>query len=531
MRSATIFWLAATLVLPVARAQDIADAPPAPPAETEAVDTPLSPREIARKFKLDWPVKSPSMTLAQVKATADKLSATLIEKKFPQSGAADIAKQVRDEFGPFKVGDEISITVEPARGVQRTHKGKLHEVRPSRIRVGARWHALDALVDKDQVRFDEQTALQNVEHNIQVQTELLERKREAYAEKIRKVVSDRIHARAGYVEYAGEWMAAKDLIDRFIAAAEKKAAARLAQAAEEPRVAAAAGPREPPPIAAAPVVPTHPLPEDEAGGVSPIVLCLLLGGCVIGVLAFLHHRRKRQQALALAADIEAGTLKLADSAITTLGRMEEQIDTPLTAPERDAMMQSLASFETTFKIGTVPEAMVQQGLGRIGMLRKRLAEVKVRIPFKAERAPPPAASTAAAAGSGQSTAAASDSSPGHDTPITALRNLADDVLSLADTAFESPGPMFNEMRKGMLASWIVNLAKNLQRAAGTLEGRGVPAGSAIYPEKVAESLEQTCAQYSKGLGRMEGICGPEVRARFETILEQADSVARDLGTA
>lgn len=106
--------------------------------------------------------------------------------------------------------------------------------------------------------------------------------------------------------------------------------------------------------------------------------------------------------------------------------------------------------------------------------------------------------------------------------------IAREVRQLADCDFEKPGPLFNEIRRGIISQWFTNFACNLEAVVYALRKGRDMAGNTISPMQVAEGLARMCVEYEKMLNRLADVCGTDVCNRFHYLLRQASDMAIDL---
>jgi hypothetical protein len=98
-----------------------------------------------------------------------------------------------------------------------------------------------------------------------------------------------------------------------------------------------------------------------------------------------------------------------------------------------------------------------------------------------------------------------------------------EVRELVKRAFEAPGPLYNAERRDIITRWLENFANNLDAAAAALRtGRDVN-GRPMTRAGLAAAVEQMCSEYTRGVSRLEEVCGRAVRERFERILANVRS--------
>jgi len=110
------------------------------------------------------------------------------------------------------------------------------------------------------------------------------------------------------------------------------------------------------------------------------------------------------------------------------------------------------------------------------------------------------------------------------------RKLAGQVEQLAATAFDHPGPLFDEPRKAIFKKWFANFARNLTAAAQALKGAQEPPTALSARQEVADGLVRMCGEYGKAevRQRLQQVCGAEVHQKFDEILKQTVALASEL---
>jgi len=108
------------------------------------------------------------------------------------------------------------------------------------------------------------------------------------------------------------------------------------------------------------------------------------------------------------------------------------------------------------------------------------------------------------------------------------QGLAQATRDLAGKAFDNPGPLLDEARRRRYEDRFANFAANLDWAAAAIESGLDPHGKPIAPAHVAGGLARMCRVYHRRQRRVEEVCGPEVRARFEKVIGGAALLAADV---
>lgn len=107
----------------------------------------------------------------------------------------------------------------------------------------------------------------------------------------------------------------------------------------------------------------------------------------------------------------------------------------------------------------------------------------------------------------------------------ALRRQATELAELLSEAFNTPGSMYGEQRAQVVGAWLSKIQQALEQAA-----------RAAYSAKdKPDALRQTLASVKRlcedcgkpeHLKRLEGVCGPSIRDRFEQVLKALRAVSR-----
>lgn len=84
-------------------------------------------------------------------------------------------------------------------------------------------------------------------------------------------------------------------------------------------------------------------------------------------------RDSRQQ---LPSSIAQASASLGNATLTMLDKIEEMLDKPLSADERQSAEQSLSNFESALSMGVVPADQTKDARERIGKLKQKLSQAK-----------------------------------------------------------------------------------------------------------------------------------------------------------
>jgi DNA-directed RNA polymerase subunit RPC12/RpoP/molybdenum-dependent DNA-binding transcriptional regulator ModE len=79
----------------------------------------------------------------------------------------------------------------------------------------------------------------------------------------------------------------------------------------------------------------------------------------------------------LASSIAQASSSLGNATLTMLSKMEEMLEKPLSADERQSAEESLSSLESTLSMGVVPASQIKDARERIRKLRQNLSQAKV----------------------------------------------------------------------------------------------------------------------------------------------------------
>ena len=112
--------------------------------------------------------------------------------------------------------------------------------------------------------------------------------------------------------------------------------------------------------------------------------------------------------------------------------------------------------------------------------------------------------------------------------IRLAQTVAQATRDLAASAFDHPSPLLDAARRQRYEDRFANFAMNMEGAAAAIESGLDMRGKRIVPAHVAGALARMCRVYLRRLPRIEEVCGPDVRARFEQVIEGAALLAADI---
>lgn len=128
-------------------------------------------------------------------------------------------------------------------------------------------------------------------------------------------------------------------------------------------------------------------------------------------------------------------------------------------------------------------------------------------------APAATAATSQASAAGASTRVSVTPPPTytHDLPAKPFSTGRQRLAHARSHAFDKPGPLYNEARKGVMNLWFDGADRNLADAQRALEHGTDVNGTPMSRKELAESVERMCSEYEKVLTRVGEVCGSDVQ--------------------
>ena len=192
-------------------------------------------RALAARHGLPWPLPpSPTQSLGEVMAAAAAQVEAAVAIDFPDTRLAEIRAEAADRYRPYRIGDDVRVTIQRGNQVQDVVEGRLHSLLPSHARVGSRNVLLVDVSRLDRVRFDPEWCERERKASVEQQEAAFARKREAMRQRLLARIAEDAPRAAGYVRWLGQWVDPHELFSRALeSAAEAKSEELLRRIAEE----------------------------------------------------------------------------------------------------------------------------------------------------------------------------------------------------------------------------------------------------------------------------------------------------------
>ena len=155
MRFGTIVIFLSLLLAPLAYSQESAAAclDNAMKALDEEVSKKVDPELVALQNKIEYPVKKPSKSWAEIYKDALKEVDAILAKTYNVKRQEEVFLELSKKYAPFKIGERISVVqrVKYARTITGRYQGKNNL---GHVHIGSNWIPLSDLDDDTAARFD-----------------------------------------------------------------------------------------------------------------------------------------------------------------------------------------------------------------------------------------------------------------------------------------------------------------------------------------------------------------------------------------
>ena len=109
-----------------------------------------------------------------------------------------------------------------------------------------------------------------------------------------------------------------------------------------------------------------------------------------------------------------------------------------------------------------------------------------------------------------------------------LKSIAAGLRRLAARAFENPGPLFDEERKGTVSRLLATFARHVDVAADALRNGEDMHGRPVSPAQVGGLLAGVCGECRRLVERVAEVCGSEVTHYLRDFLDKVSDLADEM---
>ena len=170
-------------------------------------------RATCKELGLTWPVREPRLTPAQVEDLVEEQLAQAVAAEFSPAREAALRAKADELFRVYEKGDEVEVVLRGGRGFLPRVKGIYCGMRGPVILIGSRKIVQADMDPADLVHFNPALAERKKRVHLAREMAVLEEEKEAFEQRKRQEVTDKVFREAGYVRREDRWEAAHELLE------------------------------------------------------------------------------------------------------------------------------------------------------------------------------------------------------------------------------------------------------------------------------------------------------------------------------